>query len=264
MIGEQFISCKEIIEQVYAQNGYTYELPQADLVTWISDCLEPINHPSQFETKITGHKEYPPFDVTNYRTTLPCGFHKLRQIAVDGFAAFPSNHSFHHLMDGDCCGLNEIQANLGDTFADNFNNQFNTALGTKYKSEPVTYSLNNDFITLSVKTGKICMSYLSIMLDDEGFPMIPKNVSYREAVKWYLTYKLDYIGWRKGDVSDKVLDKAERQYLWFIGKAAADAAMPDENEMANLKNQLLRLSPKINQESGFYKYLGFQEQRKIR
>ena len=264
MIGEQFISFKEIIEQVYAQNGYTYELPEADLVTWMSDCLELIGHPSQFETRIAGHKDYPPFDITNYRAALPCGFHKLRQIAVDGFAAYPSNHSFHYLMDGDCCGLNEIQANLGDTFADNFNNQFNTSLGTKYKSEPVTYTLNNDFIVLSVKSGKVCMSFLSMVLDDEGFPMIPKDVSYRQAVQWYLTSKLDYIGWRKGEISDKVMAKSEQEWLWFVGSAANKAKMPDENQMANIKNMMLRLKPKINQEDGFYKYLSFREQRKLK
>ena len=262
--GTSYISFKEIIEQVYALNGYTYEVPSADMVSWMADCLELIAHPSQYITKITGHKEYAPFDVKAYRAELPCGFHKLRQIAVDGFPASPSNHSFHYLMDGECCGLDELTNVLGDAFSDNFNNQFNTALGTKYKSEAVTYSLSNDFVTLSVKTGKICMSYLSIALDDDGFPLIPDEISYKEAIKWYLTHRLDYIGWRKGEIQDKVFQKTEQEYLWYIGQASSKAKMPDPDQMSNLKNQLLRLKPKINEEDGFYKFLSNSEERRIR
>lgn len=264
MLNGKHISFKEIIEQVYADNGYQYDLPVTDMITWIADCLNFIGHPDQYEVKIKGHKDYPPFDITNYRAALPCDFHKLRQIAVDGFAAYPSEHSFHHLLDGSCCGLSEIDETLGDTFADNFNNQFNTALGTRYATEPFTYTLNNDFITLSRKKGKVCMSYWAIMTDKEGFPMIPEDVSYKEAVKRYLTYKLDYIGWRRGDIPDKVYQDSKQEYEWYIGQASSNAKMPDENKMENLKLQMLRLRPNVTHFSGFYRYLGYGEQRKLR
>ena len=259
-----FISFREILEKVYADNGYSYELPIADAVTWMSDCMELIGHPDQYEIKITGHKEYTPFDISNYRAELPCGFHRLKQIAIDGFPAFPSNHSFHQLMDGDCCGLDDISAILGDTFVDNFNNEFNTALGTRFRSEPVTYSLNNDFITLSAKEGKVCMSYWSILLDDEGYPMVPNDVSYVQAVTWYLTKKLDYISWRKGEISDKVFAKSEQEYEWYVAQASSRAKMPDVDKMENLKRQLLRLKPNPDHYNGFFKYLATPESRKLK
>lgn len=263
-ISPKYISFREIIEQVYSTNGYSYEIPTTDLVEFMADCLNLIGYVEQYEPKIEGHKSYAPFDVTNYRAQLPCDFVRLRQIAVDGVVAFPSNNSFHHLLDGKCCGLDDLSLTInGDIFIDNFGNSFNTALGTRHRSLPMTYTLNNDFITLSEKIGKICMSYWAMPTDDEGYPLIPDNVQYKEAVKWYITHKLDFIGWRNGDVPDKVFQYTEQQRDWYIGAASNKAKMPDESRMEGLKNQLLRLRPQINDFASFGKFSQNHETRRL-
>ena len=264
MVGEKYISIKEIIDGVYADSGMDYDLPFADLLTWVGDAINLIGHPNQYINKIIGHQDYTPFDITHYRAQLPCDFYKLRQLAVDGFPVYPSSHSFHHLMDGECCGIDQLGGTDGDSFIDNFGNVFNTALGTKYSSEPVTYTLSNNWLTLSVETGKVCMSYWAFPTDDDGYPMVPDEISYKEYVKKYLTYKLDYIGWRKGTIQDKVFAKSEQEYLFYVGQAANKAKTLDTNAMESLKSQMIRLLPDINAFSSFYKQQNLPEQRKIK
>lgn len=259
----KYVSFKQIIEQVLSKNAYSFEIPVTDTIEWMADCLNLIGHPDQYEPKIAGYKEYTPFDVTKYRAQLPCDFYQVVQVAVDGVLAIPSDNSFHYLLDGKCCGVDVAEEALGDTFVDNFGNNFNTALGTKYSSEPVTYSMNNDYITLSEKTGKICMAYRALMTDDEGFIMIPDDVSYKLAVTWYVTHRLDFIGWRNGEVSDKVFAYTEKQYEWYVGQASNRAKMPDLPRMAAIKDQMLRLLPKINHEKNFFQGLSAAESRKI-
>jgi hypothetical protein len=259
-----YISFREIIERVYMDNQYRFEVPTADMATWIAACLNLIGYVDQYEAKVTGFKEHTPFDITNYRGELPCGVYKVRQVAVDGVVAFPSNNSFHHLLDGKCCGLDDLSTTInGDIFVDNFGNSFNTALGTRHRSVPMTYTLNDNFITLSEKIGKVCLSYWGLKVDDEGYPMIPDNESYKELVKWYLTHKLDYIGWRDGSVRREVFEYTEQQYLWYAGQSSNAAKMPGEAEMEGLKNQLLRTLPQINDFSSFSKFSQVPEQRRL-
>ena len=52
------------------------------------------------------------------------------------------------------------------------------------------YKIQNDCIITEKKNGTICFNYLAFVLDDEGFLMIPDNISYKEAILWKIAYKL--------------------------------------------------------------------------
>jgi len=264
MLDGKYISVKRIIEKVYSDNSYSFELPISDLIEWIADVLDLIDYPDQYEKKITGYKDYPPFDIKDWKAPLPCNFHQLLQIAVDGYPAYPANHNFHHLMSGDCCGIDDLGQVKGDSFTDNFGNVFQTSLGTRYNSDPITYTLNNDWITLSNQKGRVCMSYLAFPTDDDGFPLIPDDVSYKECVKWYLTHKLDWIEFRKGSISREIYNISEQKYLWFLGSASTSAKIPGLDKMENIKNQMLRMAPKVNSYASFFKDLAFRETRPLK
>ena len=264
MLNSKYISIKPIIERLYSDNGYEHDLPFGDILEWTADAVNLIGYPGTYIKKIKGHKDYSPFDITKFRAQLPCDFHILHQIAVDGFPVYPSNDSFHHLMDGDCCGIDALGTVNGDKFVDNFGNVFNTDLGTKYRNAPITYTLNNNWLTLSVEKGKVCMSYWAFPTDDEGLPLIPDDVSWKEFIRRYLAYKLDYIEWRKGILPDKVYEDSKQEYMWYAGQATNKAKGLDLSEMESLKNQILRLRPIVDEYNTYYKSKGFPEQRSIK
>jgi hypothetical protein len=290
----KYISLKSIMEQVYADNGYQYELPWVDAIMWTEEALNLIGHPRQYVRKVTGHKENPNLDIKNYRAELPVDFHSLEQVAVNGMPAEYSGNTFHHLLDGGCCGVEgftNLAANLQeknygelikttDTSGSsvyrqrtsqeledlNLNSEgimsfdMNAMLDTTYS--PITFDLNNNNITLSVKEGQVCMAYLAIPTDEEGLPLIPDDTSYSLAVKKYLTMKLDYIEWRRGTLAPAVYDHSEREWMWYVGQAGNKAKMPNIDQLEAIKNQTMRLLPNVNAHETFFKRVGSPEIRK--
>jgi hypothetical protein len=53
-----------------------------------------------------------------------------------------------------------------------------------------TYIIDCDHIKTSFSEGKVCISYMAFPVDDECFPMVPDDISYREAMFWYIYKKL--------------------------------------------------------------------------
>jgi hypothetical protein len=297
----KYISLKSIMEQVYADNGYQFELPWTDCMMWTEEALNLIGHPRQYIRKVTGHKDNPDLDIKNYRAHLPCDFHKLEQIAVNGMAAEYSGDTFHHLLGGDCCGISEnsadslyygqgqvITRNWGtDVLTYNEETQsysyeardledmenlnllsdgtqdFYLGNGGYSDARRITFDINNNHLTLSVKEGRVCMAYLAVPTDDEGLPLIPEDVSYQVAIKKYLTMKIDYIAWRKGELRSDIFQHSQQEWTWYVGQAGNKAKMPSIDQLEGIKNQVMRLLPNINAHETFFSTQLAPEIRKL-
>ena len=286
----KYISLNSIMEQVYADNGYQFELPWVDIMMWTEEALNLIGHPRQYIRKVTGHKENPNLDIKNYRAQLPCDFHSLEQVAVNGMPAEYSGNTFHHLLDGGCCGIEGFanlaahvqEQNWGELVKvtnddgtssyeqrnDSLSNteggimSFDMTGAIDSEFNPITFDLNNNNITLSVKEGKVCMAYLAIPTDEEGLPLIPEDTSYQLAVKKYLTMKVDYIAWRRGTLQQAVFEHSQQEWMWYVGQAGNKAKMPNIDQLEAIKNQTMRLLPKVNAHETFFKSLGSPEVRR--
>lgn len=268
MLNGKTISLKTIIWDVYKNTGIQDEINFADLIEWAVTCLEKIYHPDVFERKVIGHKNLPDLDVTNYRFKIPCDLVHLVALSVDGYRALPATHSFHQIGSGECCDINNFESDIATgQYIDNFGNVFSADLGLNIAAQPVTYQLNNNWITLSVKTGKVCIAYLAHPVDCDGFPMIPDNVSFKEAITRCLIMRLDYIKWRQNP-SDSGLralyEHSEQQYNFYVAQAINVAKLPDVDRMEGLKNQILRLKPSINEWYSNFKNLSMPEGRFIK
>ena len=286
----KYISLNSIMEQVYADNGYQFELPWVDIMMWTEEALNLIGHPRQYIRKVTGHKENPNLDIKNYRAQLPCDFHSLEQVAVNGMPAEYSGNTFHHLLDGACCGIEGFanlaahvqEQNWGELVKvtnddgtssyeqrnDSLSNteggimSFDMTGAMDSEMGPITFDLNNNNITLSVKEGKVCMAYLAIPTDEEGLPLIPEDTSYQLAVKKYLTMKVDYIAWRRGTLQQAVFEHSQQEWMWYVGQAGNKAKMPNIDQLETIKNQTMRLLPNVNAHETFFKTQGSPEIRK--
>ena len=260
----KYISVRRILEELYGDNQFDFELPYESIIRWTASIMKLMQCPDIYIAKVTGYIANPNLDITNYRAKLPCDFFKMRQIAVNGLPATYVSNTFHHLMDGDCCGVDQLGTSSGDEFTDNFGNVFNTALGFRESSGEITYDINNDYITLSVKEGKVCLSYWAFPTDDDGYPMIPDDEAFIEATKQYCNSKLRYIAWSKEPSNNglkALYEDAKQEYMWYVGKAINNAKMPDIDRMEAIKNQFLRMRPRVNQHDSFFRYLGQSERK---
>src|SRR3990167_732016 len=261
MILNKFISSKSVIEDCFRDMQSDLEVAYEDCVYWIYECLALMDQPLQFVRKVTGHKANPDLDITNYKAELPCDFYKLERIAVNGLSVRYSGNDFHHLLSGDCCDANTGTSST-DIFTDNFGNQFSpqsAPINSGATFDVVTFDINNNYITLSTKTGKVCMAYLAFPTDGEGFPMVPDDITYKVALKKYLMQKFRYIDWSK-DPSNAgkraLFEYDESEWMWYVGKAISKSKIPHPEQMESLKNQVVRLIPHLNEHDSFFKNLG--------
>lgn len=259
MIISKFSSSKEIVENVYRDNGYQTELPWVDLQYWIYEALELLQSSQQYIPKVAGVNNFPALEIENYKAVLPCDFHKLSWILVNGCPATLQEGATLQLLDGDCCDNFTTSIANEAIFKDGFGNIFSSGLGSISaigSCKDITFTLNNNYLTLSVKEGTVCMGYLAFSLDSEGFPLIPDDNKYKIAITKYLTKKLDYIEWRKGNLPKEVYDNSEEQCNWAMGSASNNVKTPDVHQMEAIKNSLLRLMPRNTQYKSLFRYLG--------
>lgn len=268
----KYVSIKEIAERVYGDTGIEKEIIWEDIIRWSVQALNKVNHPLQYRRKVTGHISNPNLDIENYRALLPCNIHSIEQVLVNGCPARYSGDSFHHLLSGECCGLESTQP-FGNTseisegfYIDGFGNEFLAGFPNQTYSE-VTYDLNDEYITLSCKEGQVCIAYLEIPTDDEGFPMVPEHESYQEAISKYITMKMDYINYRK-DPSNQakrmLYEDSKKEWAWYVGQAGTAAKGLSIDQMEGLKNQMVRTFHNFNHHSSTFRNLGTSQKRNIK
>jgi hypothetical protein len=125
------------------------------------------------------------------------------------------------------------------------------------------YKVNDGYIYTNFETGFIEIVYTGFATDDHGFPMIPDDQRFIEAVRWSLMEHLDYKKWRTAEISDKVYQHSEQNRDWYIASARSKASIPSLDKMESIKNMFLRMIPKINEHDTYFKYSNRPEQMYI-
>jgi len=123
------------------------------------------------------------------------------------------------------------------------------------------YKINDGYIHCNFETGFLEVSYVGFVTDVHGFPMIPDDQRFIEAVRWSLIEHIDYKKWRVGEITDKVYQYSDQQRSWYIASARNKADIPSIDQMESIKRMFLRSIPKIDEHGTYFKYSNVQEQR---
>jgi len=256
MFINNYVSSEEIINRVYGTAGYSIQINYLDLIEWIYQVLSKMNAPVQYIPKIYGVQNDPTYEFDNYRIKLPCDFHRLRAIAVNGIHATIDSNLFSHLLDAKCCsGTNTPSDYLSNGFTDNFGNVFSPSMSEKsgyINTNSIKFNINDNYVTFSIKEGKACLAYYALPIDSKGFPMIPDDEYYKEAIARYIIKNLDYIGFRNGTVDPKIYQHSEEEYRWYMSQCISNTKMPDIQQMEGIKNMIIRLKPNISEYNNFF------------
>jgi len=136
--------------------------------------------------------------------------------------------------------------------------------GSEYKINPEAqfeYKINNGYIYTNFETGFIEFAFKGIVTDESGFPKIPDDQRYIEAVRWSLIEHIDYKKWRIGEIPDKIYHYSEQQRDWYIASARSKANIPSIDKMESIKNMFLRSIPKVDFHDSYFKYANVPEKR---
>lgn len=219
-----YISIKEVIAKIYRDLNIQQEERWVDMVEWIAEALQKIGAHPQYIEKMEV------LSVSNYRAVLPCDIHKIMQIEMNGTAAIAGTGTFD--------GQNQEPERKSG--------------GSEY-----SYTVNDAFINTNFKEGTIGLAYIGIPIDTEGFPMIPNDEGYKEAMLKYIVMKLKYPEYIAGRYP--LYKELEHDWHKYCAQARGNANMPSLDEMEAIKNQWVRLLPKMQEHKKFFRKLNSRE-----
>lgn len=74
-------------------------------------------------------------------------------------------------------------------------------------------------IYTSIEKGEIELAYRAIMVDHDGYPMIPDDGTFAIALGLYIKKRHFTILFDTGKISHQVLANTQQEYCWAVGQA---------------------------------------------
>jgi len=245
MLNQNFISVKTIIAKLYRDLRIKEEEDFTDIIEHCAEALDFIHVYPQYTNK--------PAIVTikNYKGELPCDYIGMDILEYNGNNLRYSTNSFGPQTNTSNYYLTPYSYNQkkieNAVFVDpkNINYFFN---GESVK-------LENGYVKTSFKEGIINIRYMAMIIDEEGYPMVPDHVSFKEALYWYCTYKYLYPKALNGEISGQFYSDAYAKWEHYCNQSGAEAMMPDLDTLENIKRNFIRLKPNVLQADTFYNNL---------
>jgi hypothetical protein len=215
-----YVSIYNVISKIYRDLDINSEIPETSIVEWSAEALALIGAYSQYDEVSTC------LDLTSGKVKLPLGFYKLVDINYQNYPIYwATNTNANNYQCSECkipvCA--DAQCNY-------------------------TFYVNDSYLITNITDddASVCMVYLSVHVDENGYPMIPDDIYYVKAVTAYVISMIDYQDWRKGKIADKVYQKSEADWEFYVKSARAAGNMPNAAQLENLKNIMTRLTPLRN------------------
>lgn len=162
--------------------------------------------------------------IENYRGMLPCDLDSIIQVRThnecgQSYRVFRYSTDSFHISDN------------------------------KQDSYDFTYKVQGSVIFTSMKNGTIEIAYRALAVDSEGYPMVPDNSSYINALELYIKKKCFNVLFDTGKITPQVYNQVCQDYAWAVGQAQSDLVRLSIDEMQSLTNSLNTLVTRVNEHS---------------
>jgi hypothetical protein len=121
-----------------------------------------------------------------------------------------------------------------------------------------SYTVDGDYIKTSFQDGAVCLSYTAFPVDDDCFPMVPDDISFKEAMFWYI-YKQMLLGGYTPSMNGIDYDFADAKWKFYCSQARNQSNYPSIDKYESFMNQWVRLVPNLNRHANFFENLGTRE-----
>lgn len=214
-------------------NGIT----PSDVASYTLECISFIGVPMAYENKVT----VPPIEICDHRGDLPCDIVYIQQTRKrSGNLLAPMRYST-------------------DTFTSGYHESGSPdVVSTANLPKDYYYSLNGGKIYTGFEEGQLEMSYKAVKTDEDGFPMIPDNEKYSRAVEAYIKLKWYEIQWELGNLPDKVLARADREYCFAVGSAQNYGHLQSLDQAESFTNMITNLVGNSLASKNYFQDLGRQ------
>lgn len=283
----KMVSSKSVIAKIIADlNLDENQIKISDFNQWIGEAMQKIGAVNQLDHKVVVLK------LKDYQTQLPCDLEKIDYVAYsscnsNGWIPMKKSTGVFSIYDKkniqNCCNMKFQDTALFPLVKNIFNltedkdaldklnsdpnirqtlsallNQYTVCNnnGTTNLSNTIQYALKPGYIMSNVRDGYIKLSYYGIYTDDDGMPLIPDEPSYFEALYWYVAMKILYIEYFNGRKPQGLYYDAKSSWNFYRKQAYAEAMMPDQNDLINIKNTWHTLVPDMDSIDNFLSTTG--------
>lgn len=292
----KYTKCESVIAKIMADLDSS-EVRQriSDIREWIFEAIEKIGAPMQYIQRESGSDGVPIFKIQDNQIPLPADLVSIDGLAYSksgkgswvpmstatGIFKAPKkeNKPAEPIDDSDPANLTVDRSKEQEVPNMKYKlpttqEQMITTNGMKYyerfvndpRMEKPEYFIKPGWIVTNMRDGFIKIAYKAIATDERGYPLIPDLASYQEAVYWYVVMKLNFPKFLKGKLGGKgvnnnamVYNHIRTQWGFYRSQAYAEAMMPTQGDMQNIKRDWNKLIPDWDGDETFYGNIGKQQ-----
>ena len=260
MLNGKYISSAEIVDRVIRDSGV--KVPFSDAIDWVAEVLDLIAVPMSYVQKVQC------LEVEEFQTRIPHDLVQFKQVGRKGLKGSTIPHFTRVVLDFTKGSEFNINLNADQDcpiipMRMTSNNMHEHLVCDECENQisdiDHTYSLTDGYIKTNFRKGEILVSYMGYPVDCDGFPLIPDDEKFKQAVQWYIQSKIDYKLWRQNKLAGDVYQKTEQERNWYIGAAQNSGNMPSVDQMETWKNMYLRLIPDNSAHNDFFNSIGHGE-----
>jgi len=258
-----------------------------DAVEWTGEALEHIGSAPQLVQKGCV------LNIENFKTVMPADLYYINQVAINNTISPSMSTELTELL-AEVKALNDlIQSNPDDATGFNYQlrelnarisvienlylssgqplsplqygtNNFPIGLHceqceNKFAKSKDTYTINGDYLNTSFEKGVVCFSYTAFPVDEDCYPMVPDDISFKEAMFWYI-YKQMLLGGYTPAMNGIDYNFADTKWKYYCTQARNQANFPSIDKYESFMNQWVRLIPNLNRHANFFENLGTREE----
>ena len=229
---DKYISIRQILDDIL-DHPLLREISFERAINYAVDFIRIVGCPRIFK------EETATVDIEDYRGVLPCNLNEIIQVRTYSDCNNKEYRVFRHSTD-------------------NFHMSEN-----KQDSFDLTYKVQGGVIYTSMKEGTIEIAYNAFEVDEEGYPLIPDNSSFINALEFYIKKKQFTILFDLGQINQAVYRQACQDYAWSVGQAQSDLIRPTIDQMQAITNSLNTLVWRTTEHNNGFVNTGSAEKIKL-
>lgn len=111
------------------------------------------------------------------------------------------------------------------------------------------YRIQGNYIQVSFETGYVKLHYLTLPVDADGYPLIPDNENFKQALEWHIIRRLIGAGYEHKVFSYKEADELFERYA---ARGIAEVSYPSLDSMARMHRGNIRLITPYTMQEDFF------------
>lgn len=172
-------------------------------------------------------------EIKDYKGLLPDNFYEMNQVRLS-----TTNNTFRYATDS--FHMSDVKSNID-----------------------LTYKLQGGYIFTSIKEGTIEISYQAILLDEEGFPLIPDNSKFTRALEAYIKKQWFTILFDMGKLQGPILQNVQQEYAWAVGACETEFQKLNLDKAESFYNSWRTMIPRTNEHSTGFIFNGARSNLKF-